>query len=271
MRAMSRRAAGFWIVAAAGIVALGAWRATWRASTIDPDFLTGWILAAMVAALAIYGVRRRLPMLPLGRASVWLSVHVVVGVAAIGAYAIHVGTAWPAGAADRALALLFLAVIASGVAGHVLQAILPARLARSGPELIYERIPTEVAKLRAAAEDALVEAAGAAGHETLSSYYAQTLAWYFERPRFALSHVFGGHGAEAWERQRLAAVEKLLSADERPHLAALAELCRHKRAVDAQYALQTLLRAWTFVHVPAATAFLAMAAWHTLIVHVYAG
>ena len=174
-------------------------------------------------------------------------------------------------AADRALALLFLAVIASGVAGHVLQAILPARLARSGPELIYERIPTEVAKLRAAAEDALVEAAGAAGHETLSSYYAQTLAWYFERPRFALSHVFGGHSAEAWERQRLAAVEKLLSADERPHLAALAELCRHKRAVDAQYALQTLLRAWTFVHVPAATAFLAMAAWHTLIVHVYAG
>lgn len=271
MRAMSRRAAGLWILAAAMVAALGAWRAGARATSVDPYFLTGWILLALVAALALYGVRRRLPMLPLGRASIWLSAHVVLGVAATGTYAIHVGTAWPTGAADRALALLFIVVVASGIVGHALQAILPARLARSGPELIYERIPAEIARLREAAEAALLEAAGAAGHETLAGYYAQTLAWYFERPRFALSHVFGGHGAEAWEKRCLGAVDKLLSPEERPQLATLVELCRRKRAVDAQYALQSLLRAWTFVHAPAATAFVVMAAWHTLIVHVYAG
>lgn len=271
MRAMSRRAAGLWIVAVTGVVALGVWRATQHAWMVDPDFLTGWVLMSLVAALALYGVRRRLPMLPLGKASTWLVVHIVVGFAAIAAYAIHVGTAWPAGSADRALALLFATVIGSGIAGHLLQTIVPPRLARSGPELIYERIPAQVAKLRAAAEQTLMDAAGAAGHETLSAYYAQTLAWYFERPRFAISHVLGGDRAESWERHRLAAIEKLLAAEERTHLAALRELCRRKRAVDAQYALQTLLRAWTVVHVPAAAAFLVLAAWHSLIVHVYAG
>lgn len=271
MRAVSRRAAGLWIFAVTGVVALAVWRATQRAWMVDPDFLTGWVLMLMVATLVLYGVRRRLPMLPLGKASTWLAVHIVVGFAAIAAYAIHVGTAWPAGAADRTLAVLFATVIASGIAGHVLQAIVPARLAHSGPELIYERIPAEVAKLRAAAEQTLMDAADAAGHETLIAYYAQTLAWYFERPRFALNHVLGGDRAESWERHRLAAVEKLLAAEERPHLAALGELCRRKRAVDVQYALQSLLRAWTFVHVPAAAAFLVLAAWHSLIVHVYAG
>jgi len=271
MRAISRPAIGIWIVAAIGIAAIAMLRTSSLGRAFDPDFATGWILLAIIIALALYGVRKKIPMLPLGRASVWLSLHVVGGAVAIAAYAIHVGTLWPAGAADRALALGFALVFLSGVAGHLLQAVLPTRLARSGPELLYERIPAEIARLRDAAAETILGTAAVAGHTTLSDFYAQTLAWYFERPRFAVDHIVGGQAAATWERLKLGAIERLLTDEERPNLAALAAICARKRAVDAQYALQSLLRAWTFVHVPAASAFLVMALWHSVLVHVYAG
>ena len=75
--------------------------------------------------------------------------------------------------------------------------------------------------------------------------------------------------AQAWEARKLAAVERLLDPRERASLAGLAHLCRAKRAVDVQYALQTLLRRWTYLHAPAAAAFLVMAAWHSMAAFVY--
>jgi len=270
VRAASRRAIGLWAAAALAVVVLAAWRRGADNAFNDPDMLTGWLLLATVLGLALYGARRRLPMTPLGSASVWLALHVVAGTASLGAYAVHVGTLWPQGSADRALALLFLVTVLSGAAGHLLQLVVPARLTRAGEELIYERIPAEIARLRDAAESTITQSARQSGHDTLGTYYVQTLAWYFERPRFVLQHVLGTGAAQAWEAQKLRAVERLLAENERPHLDELARLCQRKRGADAQYALQALLRAWTFVHVPAASAFLVLAGWHMVIVIVYA-
>lgn len=271
MRAGSRGAALIWLAAAALLAALAIWRYSAGGVFSNPDLSTGCILLAASLGLGLYGVRRRLPMLPLGRASTWLTVHVIGGFATVGLYVLHVGTLWPAGFVDQALALSFATVFASGVVGHGLQALLPARLNRVGDELIYERIPGEIARLRAAAESTIVESASTSGHETLSTYYAQTLAWYFEKPRFALQHVLGTRAAEAWEQHKIGAVERVLADEERPYLETLSQICRRKRGADAQYALQGLLRAWTFVHVPAATGFLVLALWHTVLATVYAG
>lgn len=269
MRAVSRQALVIWGVAAGAVGALALWRLHALGSGRNPDVVTGGWLLLSVLALALYGARRRLRVLPLGPASAWLALHVIGGVACVGLYLVHAGLAWPSGAADQALAALFLVVFVSGTVGHLLQALLPIRLTRAGDEIIYERIPAEIARLRAQAESTIVEAASACGHDTLGTYYAQSLAWYFDRPRFTLQHVLGTAAAQAWEARKLAAVERLLDPRERASLAGLAHLCRVKRAVDVQYALQTLLRRWTYLHAPAAAAFLVMAAWHSMAAFVY--
>ncbi|MGA1316052.1 MAG: hypothetical protein ACO3YN_03860 [Rubrivivax sp.] len=269
MRIASRLATLAWAVAAAAVAALALWRASAVGSGRSPAVATGAVLLALVLLLALYGVRRRLPSLPLGRASTWLAVHVIGGLAGVGAYVVHAGAAWPSGAADQALAVLFLVVVVSGVVGHLLQAIVPRRLTRAGSEIIYERIPAEIARLRAQAESTILDAAAACGHDTLGNYYAQSLAWYFDKPRFALQHLLGTAAAQVWEARKLAAVERLLDAQERTHLASIAKLCSAKRAIDVQYALQTLLRRWLLIHAPAASAFMVMAAWHSVAALVY--
>jgi hypothetical protein len=220
--------------------------------------------------LALYNGRKKLSMLPLGQVSTWLSLHVVVGVATLALFVLHTGVFWPMGWVDRALALLFYLVSLSGLGGYALQLLLPGRLTRSGPEIIYERIPAEIATLRDAAEQAVAAAAEQSGFDTLGRYYVQTLSWYFARPRFWLSHVFGGRHAEYWLQQRLTTIRHHLSDAERPLLDRLAQLGAAKTAVDTQYAMQSVLKGWTLLHVPLAAALLTLAAWHLILVHVYA-
>jgi hypothetical protein len=257
-------------VASAALAALGYWHVVTRRGLGDPVFVTGYLLLAAIVFLALYNGRKKLSMVPLGRVSTWLTLHLVVGCATIVLFTLHARTLWPLGLADRALALLFYLVTLSGLGGYVLQLWLPGRLTRSGPEVIYERIPAEIAILRDAAERVVTTAAEQAGFDTLGRYYVETLSWYFARPRFQLSHVFGGRRAEFWFRRRLATIRHHLSDAERPALDRLAELGAAKTVVDTQYAMQSVLKAWTLFHVPLAAALLSVGAWHLILVHVYA-
>lgn len=269
MRATRTNTLIVWITAAA-LAALGYWHEVTRRGLGDPTFVTGYMLFTLMVFLSLYNGRKKLSMISLGRVSTWLSLHVVAGFVAVVLFVTHAGTLWPQGWADRALALLFYLVTLSGVAGYALQLWLPGRLTRSGPEIIYERIPAEIAGLRDAAEQAVTDAAARSGFDTLGRYYVQTLSWYFARPRYWLSHVFGGRYAEFWLQRRLATIRHHLSEAERPALGRLAELGAAKTAVDAQYAMQSVLKGWTLIHVPLAAALLTVATWHLILVHVYA-
>lgn len=256
---------------AAGVLAgLFYWYEMTRRGLSDPVFATGYLLFGSMIFLALYNTRKKFSMVPLGQVSTWLTLHVVLGIATVALFALHSGTFWPLGLADRLLALLFYLVTLSGLGGYALQLWLPGRLTRSGHETIYERIPAEIAALREAAEQAATTAAEQSGFDTLGRYYVQTLSWYFAKPRYWLSHVFGGRHAEFWLRRRLATIRHHLSDAERPALDRLAELGAAKTAIDTQYAMQSVLKGWTLLHVPLAAALLTVAAWHLILVHVYA-
>lgn len=257
-------------MAAAALAALGYWQEVARRGLGDPVFVTGYILFAAMIFLALYNGRKKLSMVPLGQVSTWLTLHIVVGFMSVAIFVLHTGDLWPLGLADRALALLFYLVALSGIGGYCLQLWLPGRLTRGGPEIIYERIPAEIAILRSGAEKAAAAAAEQSGFDTLGRYYVQTLSWYFDRPRFWWSHVIGGRHAEFWLRRRLATIRHHLSDAERPALDRLAELGAAKTMVDVQYALQSVLKGWPLLHVPLAAALLTVATWHLILVHVYA-
>ncbi len=143
------------------------WHASPKLAYADRDFTTGYILLGLMIFLAIYNGRKKLSMLPLGKASIWLTLHLAGGILALVIFRLHVGSLWPIGPMHRALAALFYAVCLSGIVGYGLQLWLSRRLAQAGSEIIFERIPAEISAIRAQVEKAVLEAAADSGNDTL--------------------------------------------------------------------------------------------------------
>ena len=239
-----------------------------RRALLRPEIVTGWVLFGAVVFLALLNMRKKLSMVPVGRSSDWVAAHVVVGVVTIVIYAFHARTAWPSGY-ELGLAILFYAVIISGIIGYVLQRTAPASLANIGYEVIWERIPAEIADMRERIETSILECARETGSEVLPRLYREELAWYFRKPRFVLASLVGTGVAAAWIHHRLDSVSIYLRGKEIEHVTFLRECARRKVHIDRAYAIQGLLKCWLLIHVPATYGFIVLVLWHLILVHVY--
>ena len=139
-RAELRRAwgaLGVFILAAlviwAGVTFL-AWHA--ERSLGKASVITGYALFAVVLVLGFFKARKRLLVLPLGTVREWMLGHVVLGGLSVPLYFQHTGTLWPDGRYEQAIAAAFYVVTVSGIAGYILQRILPHRLADLEGEVI---------------------------------------------------------------------------------------------------------------------------------------
>lgn len=236
----------------------------------EPEVPTGYILFALFIALGAFNARKRLSMVPLGRASLWTSVHVLGGLFCIALYWLHARSLWPMGVYEQVLAGLFYAVVASGILGFVVQRIFPARLTQTGLEVIYERIPAELARVRADAEQLVLDCTRELQSDTLARHYFETFAWYLRRPRFVISHLFGSQHGMHWVRQQRVTVSRYLSPRELEYLDSLTDLGYAKTRLDVHYVLQSAMKKWLLLHVPLSAALIALATWHLILVHVYA-
>jgi len=235
-----------------------------------PEYLTGYVMFGLMLLVALLNVRKKLAMVPVGRAAYWLAAHAFFGVMIIGLYFIHTQTIWPEGGFERAFAMLVYLVTASGIAGYALQRVSPRRLAAADLEIIYERIPAELAEVRRKVQAIVLASTKEAGSDTLGRHYLESLSWFFRRPRFFFAHVFGLQSGTHWVRFQVQTIERYLSAAEREQLAKIQELALYKDKIDLHYALQSVLKCWLLVHVPLAAALVAMMFWHVIVVNVYA-
>jgi hypothetical protein len=236
----------------------------------DTSLLTGYVLYCTLVFLALFNMRKRLSMLPVGRAAVWFAFHLVFGVLAMAFFWLHTGTFWSIGLYEQVLMVLFYGTCLTGIAGYVLQRIIPARLIQTEYEVIYERIPSEIAEIRSEAESLILRCTDVSGADTLARHYVETVDWFFRRPRFFLSHVFGLQSGEHWLHQNVGIVRRYLSEAELPFLDRLYALGVRKNRIDEHYALQGLMKRWLLIHLPFSTALIVLATWHLVIVHVYA-
>jgi hypothetical protein len=136
-------------------------------------------------------------------------------------------------------------------------------------EILYERIPAEVANLRAQAEALVLECTKATERETLARHYTETLDWFFRRPRFLRNHPFRRQMV-SWQRQQFGTIRQALDEREAHFFDRLNAIAEYKTDVDFHYAAQTAMKLWLLVHLPLAVATLLLAAWHLLLVHIYA-
>lgn len=260
----------FWLIALLVWVAITilAWHS--ERSLGKSSGITGYALFAVVLALGFFKVRKRLLVLPLGTVRQWMLGHVVLGVMGVMLYFQHTGTLWPGGLYEQLIAAVFYVVTLSGIAGYFLQRILPHRLVDLEGEVIYERIPAEVAALREEIEELILNAVTELGSDTLGRYYTESLEWFFWRPRFLVAHLLGSGRSAGWIRGRITALKRYLNDGERAYLSRIEEIALRKSRLDAHYACQSVLKFWLFIHVPASVLLVLLACWHLLVVNIYA-
>jgi hypothetical protein len=242
-----------------------------RANLGQTNFFTGWTLIALMLILALYNLRKRLPVLRLARSATWLQLHAYLGLFCALIFLVHVDFALPNGYLEASLTLLFALVSVSGVLGLWLSRSLPARLTRRGENVLFERIPAFRTHLREEVEELVEQAAREQGSATLPELYTRHLRPFLSGPRNLWGHLFESRRPYHRLAGRMAAMERYLNRDEQAILADIAERVRLKDDLDYQFAGQGLLKAWLFVHIPLNYALLLLVAAHILVVYAFMG
>lgn len=256
------------LLAGAGLVA---WYTAYDVALYQPAFLTGWLLLAVVMVLTLYNSRKKLSMVPIGTAAAWLQWHIYLGLLAVLIFALHIEWSLPNGLLEQILALFFVAVAGSGLFGLYISRRYARMLTRRTEEVVLERIPQIIAQLRAQAEALVLESAVETASSTVADFYGSKLAYYFAAPRNMRLHLQGSRRASFALTTDLKDMTRYLNDQEMIYAEKLRVLVDRKDQLDYAYAIQSILKAWLFVHLPATYGLILLALLHLVLVYSFGG
>lgn len=251
---------------------------------------------ALMLFAGLLGLRKKFPIWQVGRATTWMRGHLWLGLLAFPLILFHAAFSLGAGALTRALMVLFIVVVASGVLGAVLQHFIPRLMTeRVSLETIYEQIDSVriqlvdeaekiVTDLRSALEGdlsfigakerAMSASAGTRGGLSFASGLgandrtSEIVGEFFEKDlRPFLLQAKGGHSPLADKAQATGMFGQLRIQIPRnywPKLTDLESLCDEKRGLDRQRRMHHVLHGWLLVHIPISYALLLLAAIHAV-------
>lgn len=266
----ARRILAFAVMIIAAVIIAIALHA-WSPSERDAVYASGWVLLGMMVFLALYNLRKKLPYPSLGSSAMWLQIHIYVGYLTVFVYVLHAGFALPTGPLDITIAVLFALLIVSGAAGLLLTRAIPRRLSVHGEEVIFERIPVFRRQLRDRAEELVVDSVRQTEAMTLSQFYTDRLADYFQGPRHFWRHVVQSNVPLRRLTGELASVERYLDDTERKMAGELNELIEAKNNLDYHHAMQGVLKGWLFVHIPLTYVLMILVILHAVLMHTFVG
>ncbi len=257
------------LITATAVVLLFAIDGLYGSALRDPKFFDGWVLLTGIVFLVIFNIRKKLPMLPLGRAATWLQLHLYVGYFVVAAFLIHTTFSLPTGLLDGALWLLFIIVALSGVVGTYLSRTTPAKLEHHSERVIFERIPAFRVGLAEEAEALAMDSINQVGSLTISNLYVNTLHEFFRRPRNLLLHLKSSRRPLTRIHGEIDNLGQYLDDAGKTRLAKIKSLVRAKDNLDYHYAHQGVLKAWLFVHIPATYGLIMLIISHVAIVYAF--
>lgn len=233
---------------------------------------------------ALLGVRKRFPLLRIGRARTWLRAHVWLTILTLPLVFLHANLRF--GAPMTALLMwLYLAVMVSGFYGLALQQFLPARMKeRVTLETIYEQIPYLTQQLLQAAlkmRDELrpapataavgVGKAAPAPVAEAADPSVPALLEALERnvlPYLAARKVNPAHQFLAGERQAgefFRGLRLRVAAPFQERVDQMASWCDERRQMDLQSRLHHWLHGWLLFHAPASFLLVILTGWHAVV------
>lgn len=219
--------------------------------------------------LALYNLRKKLPILPLGSATNWLQFHIYTGLLAVVLFVLHIEMRIPNGTLEVTLALLFLALVGSGILGLALSRWLARRLRVRGGEVIYERIPAMRQQVIQKAEALFEQSLSESKSTVIVEFYNQRLVHFFMGPRNFLWHLLDSERPRHLLLMDLGALDRYLSDQERACIDDLIYLVNQKDDLDYHAALQGTLKFWVFLHIPLTYSLLIIALLHAILASAY--
>jgi len=214
----------------------------------DVSLLTGGTLLTCILLLGLFGMRRRLPILPLGSVSTWTQIHIYMGFFTTGVYWMHVPSLIGNGIFEGTLSIVFLLVTASGFYGLYASRTLPKRLTTVEGHHRFDRVGWHRGQIADHAKHLLEELSVHVGIPVLGSFYTEHLNPFFNSGP-SLSYVLIPTGGR---RRRLLSglkdLERHLESEDRGTAGQFAALVRHRDDLDYQFALQLRLRLWVAFH-----------------------
>jgi hypothetical protein len=211
-------------------------------------YFTGITCLSTLLLLVLLGVRRRIPVLPLGSVSTWTQIHIYTGLFATAVYIMHVPALVAGGMFEFSLSLLFWLVSASGFYGLYASRSLPKRLTAVEGQHRFDRVAWHRDQIASLARQLLETTSEQSTIRVLGAYYTTCLKPFFGR-RPTLGYVIVPTGAR--RRRLLSGLQELdryLESDGRATAGRFAALVRRRDDLDYQYALQLRLRIWVLVH-----------------------
>lgn len=225
------------------------------------------IMAALVSvAVMAYGGRRRAQRLRvLGRTWYYLEVHVYGGLLFVLLLLLHTSFRVPPGTLTWWLWASSLWLTLSGLFGLVLQKWIPTLLTSSlSVEVHLDRIPELIIEMRERAEALVANAS-----EPVRGLYRREVAPVMTGPQPKPIYYVDATGGFRSKARTFEHLRNLLVESERTTLDEIQELYRTKLEMDAHYTLQRTLRAWLYLHIPAALLMFGLLGLHILFVLYY--
>jgi hypothetical protein len=232
-------------------------------------FVSGWTLLALMLFLAAYNGRKKLPFLPLSSSETWLEIHIYGGLLAALVFGMHMSFRVPTGVFENILALLFVLVTLSGIAGLWITRIFPKRLTARGGEVILERIPFERRALQLRARDLAITAVDKTRSTTVADFYAANLETFFIRPANFWSHLVESKIRPSRLLNQVNEMKRYLNEEERQIMTEMGRLMEAKITLDYHYSLQMALKLWLFIHIPLTYGLLVFSAVHVALVYAF--
>jgi hypothetical protein len=232
---------------------------------------SGGTLLMAIIALTLLAVRKRIPTAPLGRVATWVQVHLYLGIGSAALALAHVGWKWPTGWLEGSLYLAYWGTFSSGVAGLYLTRTIPKQLARTGEQVVYERIPRLRRLIADESQRSVVSAVAESGALTLANFYQSRLFPYLDAPR---SWWYGLQPTSELRRKllgELTSLNRYFSTAERSAAETLFALVRKKDDLDFHAAKQGMLKGWLCGHLCLTAVLLLLSLAHLVIVLAFRG
>jgi hypothetical protein len=256
-----RRSISLATLAVAVVAATVATRALDAALRPAPVY-TGLLLLAVLLLLTLFNARKKLPFIPVFKASTWMQIHIYVGLFSVAVFLLHTGFKLPNGTFEIVLAAVFAIVSISGVFGLYLTRTLPRKMTDFGQPVIYEQIPARRRQIQDEAEALVLDAEAELHSSSVTDFYLSKLRPYLRArpPLFFALHSSGARMRRLDEQ--IGSISRYLADGERPVLELLRGLIEAKRNLDYQQSSQRLLRLWLFIHIPFTYSLLILAFAH---------